>query len=253
MIITTLLNFWFAISAVIDPSIAYKLIKWGRAESNVSRTLKKHEPLELKSIAFGEFDPGLVNARALNGLGLLTLSTLKDVSKLEADQLRHLGHRAWGFAVEKIDAANSVIMQIQAELIIRQLNRLAESNGNPLETIDPYWAHYELFDGRNIVLVDSRWQPEQRQQGPLLALRLTYDLTREYLHTFAAMGTWFLNKIEVVTRLLENSGSAKNDLRHSCKPDFVRLKQEMSGESLAKFETANQGVHVANQRCIFVD
>ncbi len=254
MIITTLLNFWLAISAVIDPSLAFKATRTENGEG-ISRTvLKKHKLLELKTIEFAEPDPAAVSRNALRGLGLMTVQTLTDVGATQFSVLQNLVNRGREAAAEKLDATNTMIMEIQAQLIIRQLNRLAEGNGNPTAAVDPYWAHYELFDTRKIVLVDACSVSFQSPSGTLVAIRMAYETVRKHLRTYASMGLWLIHKIETFTLLIENSGAARNDLRHSCKPDFVILRKEVSGQGpnqvVGEFSPT---VRVANRRCNVVD
>jgi hypothetical protein len=252
MIITTLLNFWFAISAVIDPSFAFQVV---RPENEGHRTvLKKHEPLQMQTIEFAQPDPATVNKNALSGFGSMTTDTMKEIGASQYSVWQNLGSRGIDFVREKIDNVNTTIMEIQAELIIRQLNRLAESHGNPVANVDPYWAHYELFDTRQIVLVDACAARSRSSCGTLRGIRLAYETACQRLQTFAAMSLWLVQKIETFTFLLENSWSAKNDLRFSLKPDFVTLQKSMSSTFRGGVDQDSAPkVRVANRRCNVVD
>jgi hypothetical protein len=252
MIITTLLNFWFAISAVIDPSFAFQVV---RPENEGHRTvLKKHEPLQMQTIVFAQPDPTIVNKNALFGFGSMTTDTLREIGASQCSVWQNLGSYGLDFVQGKIDNVKTAIMEIQAELIIRQLNRLAESHGNPVASVDPYWAHYELFDTRQIVLVDACATRSRSSSGTLQGLRLAYETARQRLQTFAAMSQWLVQKIETFTYLLEHSWSAKNDLRFSFKPDFATLQKTMSS-TVPDGEAQDSApmVRVANRRCNVVD
>ncbi|MEQ1904347.1 MAG: hypothetical protein ABL888_09200 [Pirellulaceae bacterium] len=254
MIFTTLLYFWFAISAVIDPSFAFQVM---RPENGGGKrtVLKKHEPVQMPTIEFASQPaPTTVSKNAMLGLGSMTAETLQEISVCQYSVWQNLGACGLDFVNEKIDNVNTIIMEIQAELIIRQLNRLAECHGNPVATIDPYWAHYELFDTRKIVLVDACAATPRSSNGTLQGIRLVYETARLRLQAIAAMSQWLVKKIETFTYLLEHSWSAKNDLRFSCKPDFAKLQKSMSSSFLhGEDQETRPMVRVANRRCNVVD
>ena len=253
MIITTLLNFWLAISAVVDPSFAFYTARPEISEGHRA-VLKKYEPLQLPMIEFSQPDPTIVHKNALFRFGSLTVDMLKEIGFVQSSLCQNLAAHGNVFAKDTIDNINTTIMEIQAEIIIRQLNRLAESHGNPMASIDPYWAHYELLDSRQVVLVDAFACQPQSSRVIMPGIKLAYETARQRLQTIAVISQWLIEKIETYAYLLEHSWSAKNDLRFSFKPDFVSLQKSMSRTFLeGGKQDSSSAVHVANRRCNVVD